>query len=152
MGMESSEIAVRIIALISFFMRTHPVGHLFGSDASYRCFTDVNRIRRADVSFIRSGRLSGERAPKGHCPIAPDLAIEVVSPGDLYYEVEDKVQEYLAAGVLLVWVVNPPTKTVHVYRPRSSHLGATSVVTASDTISGEDVLPGFSCPVSEIFS
>ena len=121
MGMESSEIALRIAVLIAMFLRARQIGHLFGADASYRCFVDSpTKVRKPDVSFIRSGRLPGEKAPTGHCSIAPDLAVEVISPGDLVYEVEEKVAEYLGAGVALVWVVHPPTRTVRIHRARSS--------------------------------
>ena len=79
------------------------------------------------------------------------LAVEVTSPNDLAYEVEDKVAEYLGARVPLVWVLDPPTWTVRVYRPANSPLGSGLVLRETDTLSGEDVLPGFSCPVREIF-
>jgi Uma2 family endonuclease len=152
MGMESSEIALRLALLIGMFLRDHSLGRLFGADASYQCFTDApGKVRKPDVSFIRFDRLPDGRAPKGHSRIAPDLAVEVVSPGDLSYEIEEKVAEYLAAGVPLVWVVHPPTRTVRVHRPRSSPRGEISNLRDSDTLSGEDVLPGFSCGVSEVF-
>jgi Uma2 family endonuclease len=152
MGMESSYIAARIVFLISLHLRDHPYGYLFGADASYQCFPDApNRVRKPDVSFIRSGRLQDEQIPQGHCPIHPDLAVEVVSPGDLAYEVEEKVAEYLGAGIPLVWVVHPPTRTVRVHRPRTAAQGRVSDLTDADTITGEDVLPGFSCAVKEFF-
>src|SRR5687768_2661230 len=75
MGMESSEIAARILFQIALYLRDHRLGHLFGADASYQCYPDApNKVRKPDVSFIRSGRLTDERAPQGHCPICPDLA------------------------------------------------------------------------------
>jgi Uma2 family endonuclease len=77
--------------------------------------------------------------------------VEVVSPGDEAYHLDEKVAEYLAAGVPLVWVVWPESRTVLVYRQPSSPLGTASRLTAADTISGEDVLPGFSCGVKEFF-
>jgi Uma2 family endonuclease len=152
MGFESSEIAARILGLIWMFVREHPIGRIFGADASYQCFPDApTKVRKPDVSFIRSGRLPGDKAPQGHCPIPPDLAVEVISPGDLAYEIEEKVAEYLKAGVSLVWVVHPPTKTVRIHRPRGSSKGSVSELYESDKIDGEDVLPGFSCAVSEFF-
>lgn len=152
MGFESSEIAARMIFLIALFLRDHRLGRLVGADASYQCFPDApNKVRKPDVSFIRSGRFPGDKAPLGHCPIAPDLAVEVISPKDLAYEIEEKVAEYLAAGVPLVWVVHPPTKTVRVHRSRSSPRGSVSELNESDSLDGEDVLPGFTCPVKELF-
>jgi Uma2 family endonuclease len=153
MGMESSEIAVRIAMLIGIFLRVQKVGKLFGADASYQCFPDApGKVRKPDVSVVRLGRLPNDKTPTGHCAIAPDLAVEVISPGDLAYEVEEKVTEYLQAGVPLVWVVNPPTRTVRVHRPKSSPRGPVAELSGDDLIPGEDVLPGFSCNVSEFFA
>lgn len=153
MGMESSEIAIRIAILIGMFLREDRLGHLYGADASYQCFPDAPKmVRKPDVSFIRIGRLPGERTPQGHCLISPDLAVEVLSPGDLAYEVEDKVVAYLNAGVPLVWVVNPSTRSVRIRRPRSSSLGTASELASGDIISGDDILPGFSCKVDEFFA
>jgi Uma2 family endonuclease len=152
LGFESSEIAARIIFLIALFQRDHRLGHLAGTDAGYQCFPDApNKVRKPDVSFVRFGRLPGEKAPKGHCRIPPDLAVEVVSPGDLSYEIEEKVSEYLGAGVPLVWVVHPPTRTVRVHRPPTSPRGVVSQLGEADALDGEDVLPGFSCPVKSLF-
>lgn len=152
MGMESSEIAVRITFLLALFMQDRRLGRLFGADAGYQCFPDApSMVRKPDASFIKAGRLVGGRAPTGHCPIPPDLAVEVVSPGDSAYEVEEKVAEYLSAGVPLVWVVYPTTRTVRVRRPQSSPLGIGSELGPTDSITGEDVLPGFSTPVSAFF-
>ena len=153
MGMESSEIALRIAFLLALFLRDHRLGRLFGADASYQCFPNApTKVRKPDVSFIRSERLSSGRAPTGHSPVSPDLAVEVVSPGDLAYELEEKVAEYLQAGVPLVWVVNPPTRTVRIHRPKTSARGPVSELSGDDMITGEDVLADFSCKVSEFFS
>lgn len=152
MGLESSEIAGRIIVLIGLFLRRRGLGRLFPPDAGYQCFAeDQNKLLRPDVSFIRSGRLPGNRVPKGWARIAPDLVVEVVSPNDIADEVEAKVNVWLGAGVSLVWVVYPTTRTVRVHRPRSSPQGRVSDLADSETLSGEDVLPGFACPVREIF-
>jgi Uma2 family endonuclease len=152
MGYESSEIAARIIILIGLFLRDHPEGKVAGSDASFQCFPDTpKKVRRADVSFIRSGRLPGDKSPKGHCRIAPDLVVEVVSPGDTAEEVDTKVSEYLAARVALIWVVYPSTQTVLVHRPAGASISGPARLTASERITGEDVLPGFTCPVKDFF-
>jgi Uma2 family endonuclease len=104
-------------------------------------------VRKPDVSFIRRGRLPDERLPKGHVTIPPDLAVEVLSPNDLADEVDEKVKEYLEAGVLVVWVVFPKTRTVQIHRAD----GPIVKLTETDELSGEEVLPGFRCRVGEIF-
>jgi len=152
-GMESSKIAAHIIFRIGSFLRNRKLGRLFDSEASYQCFpTAPGIVRRPDLSFIRAGRFEGNNLPKGHCRIPPDLAVEVVSPGDLSYEIEEKVAEYLQAGVRLVWVVHPPTRRVRIHRPQSSPLGIVSELSEKETISGEEVLPGFSCAVADFFA
>jgi Uma2 family endonuclease len=152
MGMESSEIAGQIFGLLWMFLRDHRLGRLFGADAAYRCFPDApGKVRKPDVSFIRNGRLPGDQTPTGYCPIYPDLAVEVISPGDLAYEIDEKVAEYLKVGVRLVWTVHPPTRTVRIHRPRSAAAGPISELAGSDTITGEEVLPDFACNVAEFF-
>ncbi len=153
MGMESSKIALQIAILIGIYLEKTKLGLLFGADASYRCFPDApDKVRKPDVSFIKSGRLPNDAPPKGHCTIPPDLAVEVVSPGDLAYEVDEKVAEYMKVGIPLVWVVNPQTRAVRVHRPRSSPLGSVSELSDSDVISGEEILTDFSCAVSKFFA
>ncbi len=152
MGMESSKVAGQILGLIWLFLRSSRLGHLFGPDAGYQCFVDDPRkVRKPDVSFVAAGRLPGDRAPTGYCLIAPDLAIEVISPSDVFYDVEEKIAEYLNAGVKRVWVVNPQRRTVSIHRPPGSGQGAVTALSEADKIGGEDVLPGFEASVKEFF-
>jgi len=106
-----------------------------------------NTVRRPDVSFIRLGRLPREELPKGHCTLAPDLPVKVVSPNELVYELDQKIGEYLEAGVRLVWVVHPDARTVEIHRPDSPG----TILRENDELSGEDVLPGFRCAVRDLF-
>jgi Uma2 family endonuclease len=92
-------------------------------------------------------RLPAEQLEEGYLTLPPDLAVEVVSPNDLAYEVEEKVQEYLAMGVRLVWVVYPPTRTISVRRRDRS----TAVLYPDDGLGGDDLLPGFVCRVGDLF-
>lgn len=153
MGLESSKIALRIAFLIATFLEDRKLGYLFGSDASYQCFPNApDDVRKPDLSFIFSQRFPDGRLPQGHCRIAPDLAVEVISPHDTAYEIDEKVSEYLKAGVRLIWVVHPLLKRVAVFRSAESPLGAGSEFLAGDVITGEDVLPDFSCPVAQFFA
>ncbi|HZL35344.1 MAG TPA: Uma2 family endonuclease [Tepidisphaeraceae bacterium] len=152
MGLKSSAIAMRIGQRLLNFLDTQKAGHVFGSEAAFRCFPDdADKVRKPDVSFIRNGRLPGERDPDGYGYIAPDLVVEVISPNDKADEVDEKIQEYLTAGVPLIWIVHPKTRIVQIHRPPTSPLGASTRLTESDTITGEDVLTGFSCPVAAFF-
>lgn len=152
MGWESEWIAMNLGVLLGNHCRIHRCGWINGSNASYRCFEEVfpddpNRIRKPDLSFIRIERMPRRGMPTGYCEIVPDLAVEVISPNDLYSEVDDKVSEYLLAGVRLVWVVNPQRKLIHVHRAE----GADSTLRGSDELSGEDVVPGFRCSLNDVF-
>jgi len=121
-------------------------GWAFGDGVGYRCYADdPERVRKPDASFIRADRLSN--LPDGYITIAPDLAVEIVSPNDIYYEVEAKVDEYLSAGVRLVWVGNPVNKSVRVFQPGRivDEFGPDGELT------GGGVMPGFTCSVRSLF-
>jgi Uma2 family endonuclease len=153
MSVESSRIGVRISFALMRAVDGKGVGDVLGADASYQCFPDdPGKVRKPDVSFIRAGRLPDEQLRKGHARIAPDLAVEVTSPNDLVDEFADKVVEYINAGVRLVWVVYLTTRRVVIHRPPGAAAGPISEVGGDGVISGEDVVPGFSCPVSEFFA
>jgi Uma2 family endonuclease len=146
-GWKSSWIAARLVYFLSNFCRAQSSGWIAGSASGYQCFPDApGKVRRPDVSFIRLSRLPVGQEPDGHCRIVPDLAVEVVSPNDSYYEVEEKVREYLQAGVQLVWVINPAKQSARVHRKD----GGVSDLSADGKLEGEDVLPGFRCELRQI--
>jgi Uma2 family endonuclease len=123
------------------------LGWLLNSGASYQTILN-RRIRKPDLSFICLGRLPDEQIPDGYIKLAPDLAVEVISPNDIHYETDQKVDEYLKAGTRLVWVVNPVVRTVLIYRADGSIGG----VRESGELDGEDVIPGFRCRVADLFA
>lgn len=147
-GAWSSYVAGRLFFLLNEANERHPRGHVFSAGASYQCFRNVPaNVRRADASFVRFGRLADETIPVGHITIAPDLAVEVISPTDLVEEVDQRVTEFLDAGVELVWVIHSRAKTVHVYRP--GRHGA--ILRANDELSCDDLIPDFRYLVSKLF-
>jgi Uma2 family endonuclease len=147
MGALSDYIAMLIAARLVVFCQARSAGHVFGSETTYRCFDHPNTGRRADVSLIRTGRLLGERIPEGYLTIPADLAIEVISPNDLAYEVEEKVALYLRHGFGEVWVVYPNTRTIHVHAKGQPTLS----LDEEQTLTGRGPLEGFSCPVRDLF-
>jgi Uma2 family endonuclease len=148
MGWNASWIGGRLHFFLSAHCEANPVARVAPADAGYQCFPeDPNRVRRPDVSLLRLERLPAHADLEGYCPVAPDLAAEVVSPNDLYYEVEEKVAEYLRAGVRLVWVINPPTRSVRVHRGD----GTVTDLGPDDELNGEDIVPGFRCRVGDLF-
>ncbi len=102
-------------------------------------------LRRPDISFICFARSPREAPPPVR--LAPDLAVEVPGPDDLYEEVNGWIEEYIRAGVRLIWVISPQNHTVRVYRLN----GSSASLRDKDELDGEDVLPGFRCPVRELF-
>jgi Uma2 family endonuclease len=148
MSFWSGYVAGEVHARLREYSRTNQAGWVVPEGVTYQCFPDPARVRKADVSFIRAARLSlAQATAEGHLPIAPDLAVEVVSPNDLAYDVDAKVQDYLQANVSLVWVVNPQVRVVEVHRRH----GPGTILREPDELDGEDVLPGFRCPVRELF-
>ena len=100
---------------------------------------------KPDVAFISTAHLPEDES-KGS-PIPPDFAVEVVSPTDVQWRVTEKVQAYLNAGTQMVWVVESVMKTVTVYRSKTD----IKVFAGTDTLTGEDIVPGFSCRVAQLF-
>jgi Uma2 family endonuclease len=147
LGAESSWIGGQIYSLLNLYCREHASGWVWPADNGYQCFPhERGRIRRPDVSFIRAGRLPGDVLPKGFVRIPPDLAVEVVSPNDTAYELEEKLEDYQQAGVRLVWVIHPESRTVTIYRAD----GTVSRLREAEELTGEDVIPGFRCLVGSL--
>lgn len=109
---------------------------------------DPDTVRGPDVAYVSAERLPLPDQRARYFEGAPDLAVEVVSPNDTVAEVLEKVQEYLSAGTRLVWVAEERTRTVTAYRPD----GSAQVFHESETLTGEDVLPGFTLVVRDIFA
>lgn len=147
-GMESSWIGGVLFHRLMQVVLPDQLGFVFPSDAGYQCFPDdPKKLRKPDVSFIAQVRMPATGIPQGFLNIAPDLAVEVVSPNDLYSDVMTKVEEYLSVGVKLVWVVLPGLRQIQVFRADST----CTVLHGRDQLSGEQVVPGFSCLVETVF-
>lgn len=148
MSILASLVSLEVMRLVSNFVRGNHLGFALSSECSYQCFPHKpSQVRKPDGSFIRKGRLPADQLERGHARIAPDLAIEVISPNDLYPEVDVKLEDYFLAGIPLIWVINPELRTVRVY-----HADGSSVrLREHDELTGEDVLPGFRCRVGELF-
>jgi Uma2 family endonuclease len=108
---------------------------------------DPDRLVGADASFVTNARLPIRMSPEGYLETIPDLVTEVRSKNDRPTEVADKVAEYLAAGVRLVWVLDPQQQTVTAHRPGQPP----RVFTAGETLTADDIIPGFAAAVAELF-
>lgn len=146
MSLLASETAGIIGGQLFIFLRQSKAGKLY-PEQSFRCFPqEPDLIRRPDVAVIVASRLSG-LPEEGHTPIAPDLAIEVVSPNDRAYEVDEKIAEYRSAGVKLIWIINPKMRVMRIYRADGN---VSELASDSDIVSGDPVLHGFSMPLREL--
>jgi Uma2 family endonuclease len=125
------------------------LGWVSPEGTSFRCFPDdPDQVRRADTAFHALGRLTHAQAEaEGHCTVVPDLVVEVVSPNDLAYDVEEKRIDWLLAGARLVWEIYPVQQTIYAYRAD----GTVVLFNRSDTLTAEPVLPEFRVPVADLF-
>ncbi len=148
------KVTVKITTPLSVYVDEHDLGEVFAAETGYilkHAQKDGERdtVRGIDVSFVRKERiLPDEDVLEKFIPFPPDLAVEVVSPGNPRREIDEKVGEYLDAGVPLIWVIFPRTKTVTVYRQN----GEVETKRGNDVLSGEDVVPGFTLKVDRIFA
>jgi Uma2 family endonuclease len=142
-GSEHGALTIQIGRILANFVMPRGLGAVLGGDAGFLIAQNPDTVRAPDVAFLRAERV-GERLPKGFFAGAPDLAVEVLSPGGVL----EKVQDWLAAGCLAVWVVDPKKQTVTIYDNRHTVVRLRS----TDTLSGGDLLPGFSVPVAEFFA
>ncbi len=148
MSILSDLVAAALIEILGAYCREHRLGHVLPGTAQFQCFPQApNRVRKPDVSFIRRGRLTDAQMRRGFCRVAPDLAVEVVSPNDLFEEIEARVEDYLRAGTALLWVVSPQPRRVYVHRAD----GSIGQLREHQELDGESVLPGFHCPVASLF-
>jgi len=147
-GGEHGVLTVRLGRLLDEYIAAHDLGIVCGAETGFVLRRTPDTVRAPDVSFVAKERIPTTGVPKTYWPFAPDLAVEVVSPSDRFDEVQTKVAEYLTAGTRLVWIVDPATRTVFVYRS----LRNVRALGEEDEIEGEDVVPGFRCPIKQVFA
>jgi Uma2 family endonuclease len=135
-----------ILLLLGTFVAQHRLGEVFGPDLGYEL--SPHRVRTPDVSFVRAEKLVAYGNPQEFAKLVPDLAVEVISPEVKYSYLQRKIRDYFEAGVRLLWIVDPSMQAVTVHHSPVD----LRVLTTADTLSGEDVIPGFSCPVAELFA
>jgi Uma2 family endonuclease len=147
-GFEHGVGGMRVGYYLHAYIELHPIGVVCNSDTGFVLFRGPDTVRAPDASFVTAERAARQVRPEAYFEGAPDLAVEVVSPGDSAHEVAEKVADYLAAGTRLVWVVHQRRKTVTVHDPGAKP----RVLTAADTLDGGDLLPGFLVPVGALLA
>jgi len=133
--------------LLGNHVRGNNLGVVVGAETGFRLARSPDTVRGVDVGFVRADRIPKTGRPISYWEGAPDLAVEVLSPNDTVEEVEEKVDDYLAAGCPLVLVINPRRRTLTVHRSGQNPL----VLREADTFDAGEVVPGFCCAVASLF-
>jgi Uma2 family endonuclease len=144
---EHGRIQARLAYFVTDFVWRGGLGVVFGQDTGFKIRSDPDTVRAADVAFLRQDRANAVPR-RGYAAIAPDFVAEILSPGDRPGEVLAKVAEWLDAGVALVWVVDPERHVAQVYRSD----GNLTIVGPDGRLDGEDVIPGFSCALTDVIA
>lgn len=144
-GGRHGRIAMNIAVELGTHVRTHQLGVVYAAETGFTLSRRPDTVRAPDVGFIRRDRLPSPE-PIGYPELAPDLVVEVLSPGDRPGEVLAKIADWLSAGTTLVWVIDPDRRIARVYRQD----GSEAIVTAEAALDGEEVVPGFSCRLDQL--
>jgi len=146
-GWRHGSVGGRLHVLLGQYIMQHDLGEIFFAETGFLLARDPDTVRAPDIAFIHKDHLPETEPEEAFWPGAPDLVVEVVSPGDTVNEVDDKVEAWLGAGAAMVWVVNPKGKHVTVHRSSTD----VKILSANDELDGQDVLPGFRCRVGDVF-
>ena len=145
-GFNHGAIVVRLASLLNDYVRSHNLGLVVAGAAGFHLASDPDTVRGADVAFVRRDRLP-DPLPMAFAAFAPDLAVEVLSPGDRPGETLAKVADWLSGGTRLVWVIDPMRRNARVYEENGTEL----VINERDVLDGGEVIPGFSCALGSLF-
>lgn len=144
-GAKHGAVTDELEARISYFVRKNKLGRVFAAETGF--ILAEGTVRGIDISFVGKEKIAEFGVPDGFFPVAPDLAVEVISPGNTSDEIQSKIEEYLSAGTKLVWIVYPKQKMIHVHRQSN----VIKVLRENDELDGEEVLPNFKVKLNEIF-
>jgi Uma2 family endonuclease len=147
-GFRHGAIIARLTGALVQHIEANELGEATGAETGFKLASNPDTVRAPDLAFVRRELIPEGDLTEKFWPGAPDLAVEVVSPGDTLYEVDEKIEDYLKAGVRMVWIVNPKKRTVTVYRPEAEAL----TLTEDDVLDGEDVVSGFQYSIARLFA
>jgi Uma2 family endonuclease len=144
-GYLHGDVAMRLGVLLSIYAQERELGRVLAAETGFKLQSDPDTVRAPDIAFLSRERVPDPR-PVGYLALAPDLAVEVLSPRDRPGEILSKIGDWLDAGTRLVWVIDPERRLARVYRLD----GTESLLSADGSLDGEDVLPGFVCALASI--
>ena len=140
------ELTMEIGRIVANWVRANDLGRAYTAETGFELFSDPDTVLAPDVAFVSKARLK-PRTEK-FSTVAPDLAVEVVSPGNSKSELHEKVKLYFEAGTRQVWVFYPKSRTVYVYHSPKD----VTILDIEDTLEGSDLLPGFSVRLCDLFA
>jgi len=143
-GLRHGRIALDLGRRLADHVDANHLGRVY-VESGFKLTSNPDTVRGPDVAFISQSRLP-EPEPVGYPALAPDLVVEILSPGERPGEVLGKVADWLSAGTRLVWVMDPERRLARVYRAD----GTEAIITAEQPLQGEDVVPGFVCPLATV--
>ena len=144
-GEEHGAVIINLTLPLAQHVKANNLGVVYGAETGFKLESNPDTVLAPDIAFIRREHLG--TLSKGYRNGAPDLAVEVISPDESKNKVKRKVERWLQGGALAVWIVDPQTRTVAVH---ALHRDA-RVLSEEDVLTGDDVVPNFGFPVSEIF-
>jgi Uma2 family endonuclease len=136
-----------LTVLLGLHVKDNKLGIVLGAEAGFKIASNPDTVRAPDIAFVRHERVPSSGVPEAFWPGPPDLAVEVLSPTDTVYEIEEKVADWLSAGTQMVWILNPKRRIIHVQRPHAE----VQTLTANDILDGQDIVPGLRCNAADIF-
>ena len=139
--------AANLVIALGAYVRARQLGHVFGDAVGYELVQFPHTVRVPDASFVRADRIPAEGVGPGLFRFPPDLAIEVLSPSETASSLEEKIRDYAMAGTALIWIVDPARRTIMCIPADAS----VSWLAEGDTLDGGTLIPGFSCPVVDVF-
>lgn len=146
-GAPHAVVGSNLLGLLLPFVVQHKLGRVFGDGLGYELIALPHTVRNPDASFVRADRLPADGVRRGFLKMAPDLSVEILSPSETASMLEEKLDDYRAAGTPLIWVIDPDRRTVMIV----SGDAPLRWIRADDTLDGGDVVPGFRCRVAELF-
>ncbi len=147
-GSEHGMLVARLTVALGSHVEANDLGVAFGAETGFKLASNPDTVLAPDFAFVSNERIPATGIPVAYWQGAPDLAVEVISPGNSRREMEEKVKEYFAAGVRMVWMVYPKRRTVTIHRPEVEAV----TLTENEMLDGQDVVPGFQYSIAKLFA
>ena len=147
-GSEHGMLVARLTGQLVPYIEDNDLGVAFGAETGFKLASNPDTVLAPDFAFVSNERIPATGIPVSYWAGAPDLAVEVISPGNSRREMEEKLKECFAAGVRMVWMIYPKRRTVTIHRPDVEVI----TLTENDMLDGQDIVPGFQYSIAKLFA